>query len=239
MALLWWFQRIARKQNLPLLDLLCRALLWFGGLFLAASLVISIPPGMARFAEFQPMRYLHLLYLLMFVFVGGLLAQFVLKDRVWRWLLLFVPVCAGMAIAQRQLFPATPQVEWPGAAPKNDWVQAFVWIREHTPVDAYFALNPGHMALAGEDQHGFRAIAERSMLADRIKDSGAVTMFPALAENWRRQVRAQDGWQGFGAKDFRRLKQDFGVDWVLLQRPGVPGMDCPYENNTVTVCRVE
>jgi hypothetical protein len=239
MAVLWWFHRIARRQHLPFFDLMCRALLWFGGLFLAASLVISIPPRMIRFAELQPMRYLHLLYILMFVFAGGLLAQFVLKGRTWRWLALFAPLCAGMAFAQWQLFPATPHIEWPDATPKNDWVAAFVWIRGHTPMNAYFALNPNHMALPGEDEQGFRAIAERSMLADRIKDSGAVTMFPALADTWRKQVRAQEGWTHFQAADFRRLKQEFGVNWVVLQQPGVPDLDCPYENKTLMVCRVE
>jgi hypothetical protein len=239
MAVLWWFHRIARRQHLPFFDLMCRALLWFGGLFLAASLVISIPPRMIRFAELQPMRYLHLLYILMFVFAGGLLAQFVLKGRTWRWLALFAPLCAGMAFAQWQLFPATPHIEWPDATPKNDWVAAFVWIRGHTPMNAYFALNPNHMALPGEDEQGFRAIAERSMLADRIKDSGAVTMFPALADTWRKQVRAQEGWTHFQAADFRRLKQEFGVNWVVLQQPGVPDLDCPYANKTLMVCRVE
>ncbi len=238
MIILWWFLRIARRQNLPTLFLACRALLWFGWLFLAASLAISIPPGMARFAELQPMRYLHLLYILMFVFAGGLLAQFVLKDRIWRWLVLFVPLCAGMAIAQRQLFPATPHIEWPGAASPNEWVQAFVWIRQNTPAQAYFALEPDHMVLPGEDQHGFRAIAERSMLADRIKDSGAVTMFPALAETWRAQVDAELNWKHFQLADFQRLKSQFGVDWVVLAAPGVPGMECPYRNSAVLVCRI-
>src|SRR6266851_5626727 len=112
--------------------------------------------------ELQPMRSLHLVYIMLFVFAGGLLAQFVLRDRGWRWLLLFLPICAGMWITQRQLFPATPHIELPGAAPRNDWVEAFLWIRNHTPVAAYFALDPDHMEVAGEDQHGFRGIAERS-----------------------------------------------------------------------------
>jgi hypothetical protein len=239
MALLWWFRRIARQQSLPVLDLLCGALLWFGGLFFVASLVISIPPGMARFAELQPMRYLHLLYILLFVLGGGLLTQFVLKNHAWRWLLLFVPLCAGMTIAQRQLFPATPHIEWPGTKSLNEWVQAFAWIREHTPSDAYFALNPDHMDLPGEDQHGFRAIAERSMLADRIKDSGAVTMFPALADTWLSQIHSQEGWRNFQLGDFRRLRNEFGVDWVVLEMPGLAGMDCPYRNRAVMVCRIE
>ena len=238
MAVLWGFHRIGRKQNLPVLDLLCRALVAYAACFCAVSLALTIPAGMTRFAELQPMRYLHLQYILMLVFAGGLLAQFVLKKQIWRWLLVFLPLCGGMAFAQRQLFPATPHIEWPGARSTNDWVQAFVWIRENTPPSAYFALNPDHMALAGEDQQGFRAIAERSMLADRKKDSGAVTMFPALAETWRRQVTAQEGWQSFQLQDFRLLKQEFGVDWVMLERPPA-GMQCPYQNASVAVCRIE
>jgi hypothetical protein len=238
MALVWWFHRLARQQALPVLDLLCRALLGFQAFYFAVSVAITVPPGMARFAELQPMRYLHLVYILLFVFAGGLLAQFLCQRHVGRWLLLFVPLSAGMAFAQRELFPATPHLEWPNAAPTNDWVQAFVWIREHTPPDAYFALDPNLMALAGEDQHGFRAIAERSRLADRRKDSGAVTMFPVLAEFWRDQVRAQDGWPGFEVEDFRRLKREFGVDWIVVERSGVAGMDCPYRNRRVAVCRV-
>jgi hypothetical protein len=236
--LLWWFGRIARKQHLPRLMLTCRALVVYGVIFFAASLAVSVPAGMARFAELQPMRFLHLLYILMFVIGGGLLAQFVLKGHAWRWALLFVPLCLGMHIAQHELFPATAHIEWPGVASKNPWVQAFEWIRGNTPPDAYFALNPDHMALPGEDQHGFRAMAERSMLADRLKDSGAVSMFPALAEAWQRQLHAQEGWQSFQPQDFRRLKQQFGVDWVVLEHP-VGGMQCPYRNAAVLVCSVD
>jgi hypothetical protein len=238
MAVLWWFQRIARAKNLPVLGLLCRALLAFGTIFFLLSAALTIPPPLARFAELQPMRYLHLLYILLFTFSGGLLAQFVLRRHVWRWLALFVPLCAGMAYAQLQLFPATPHIEWPDEQPQNGWVQAFVWIRQDTPVNAYFALNPEHMNLAGEDEQGFRAIAERSMLADRVKDSGAVSMFPQLADTWLHQVEAEDGWSHFQLKDFLRLKQQFGVNWVVLRTPGIAGLDCPYQNKTVRVCRI-
>jgi hypothetical protein len=126
----------------------------------------------------------------------------------------------------------------PGVAAHNPWVESFLWIRDHTPANAYFALDPDHMRLPGEDQHGFRAIAERSMLADRIKDSGAVTMFPALADGWLQQVNAQEGWQHFGPNDFARLRSQYSVDWLLLQRPGTPGLDCPYQNSALMVCRV-
>jgi len=239
LALLWWFHRIARNENLPILDLLCRALIVFALIFFATALLITIPTPMARFAELQPMRSLHPVYILLFVFAGGLLAPFWLKNHVWRWVLLFAPLCAGMFFAQRQLFPSTEHVEWPGARSKNAWVHTFVWVREHTPSDAYFALNPDHMELPGEDEHGFRAIAERSMLADRIKDSGAVTMFPAIAEAWSQQVQAQAGWKDFQLQDFRRLQRDFGVNWILLDKAVPAGMTCPYQNNGIAVCKLE
>jgi len=239
LVLLWWFRRIAQKQNLPVVKFMCQSLVTFGLFFFAMALIITVPARFANLTELQPMRSLHLVYIVLFIFAGGLLAQFVLKDRGWRWLLLFLPICAGMWITQRQLFRATPHIELPGTAPRNDWVEAFLWIRNHTPVDAHFALDPDHMKVPGEDQHGFRAIAERSRLADNVKDSGAVTMFPALAETWREQVRAQAEWINFKTDNFRRLKEKFGVNWVVLQKPGVPSLNCPYQNNAVLVCRVE
>src|SRR4029077_2859219 len=125
---------------------------------------------------------------------------------------LFIPLCAGMVLAQRATFPATPYVEWPGLATSNPWVQAFEWIRTNTPENAYFAMDPNAMQLADEDEHGFRAIAQRSLLAYNVKESGAVSMFPALAEEWQGQVVAQRGWKGFQLADFQKLKTSYGVD---------------------------
>ena len=94
------------------------------------------------------------------------------------------------------------------------------------------------MRIRGEDTQGFRAIAERSMLADAIKDSGAVSMFPPLAEEWYAQVQAQSGWKNFRLGDLRRLRTQYGVSWVVLQQPGVAGLDCPYKNAAVLACRL-
>jgi hypothetical protein len=237
-GLLWWFGRIADKQQLPVLSLLCRALVVFQLFFLAISLAITIPPGLVNLVELQPMRSLHLVYVMLFTFAGGLLGQWVLRRRWVAWLAFFIPLGAGMCFAQRELFPATPHIEWPGAAPRNDWVAAFLWIRENTPVDAYFALNPEHMEIAGEDYHGFRAIAERSMLADRVKDSGVVAMFPAAGPAWQEQVRAQSGWKNFRGKDLLALKSRFGVNWVVLEKPGLPDLVCPYQNQELSVCQL-
>ena len=95
------------------------------------------------------------------------------------------------------------------------------------------------MQLPDEDQHGFRAISQRSLLADNVKDSGAVSMFPALAETWKQQVDAQRGWKGFQLADFQKLKTIYGVDWVVLEQPGVDGLACPYGNWRVRVCKIK
>jgi hypothetical protein len=144
-----------------------------------------------------------------------------------------------MFYAARELFPDSPHLELPNRTPRNAWVEAFLWIRDNTPVDAFFALNPEHMELPGEDQHGFRALAERSMLADRVKDSGVVTMFPRLTKTWREQTDAQKNWKEFKQEDFRRLKSVYGVNWVVLEKPGIPGLTCPYENSRLLVCKIE
>jgi hypothetical protein len=94
------------------------------------------------------------------------------------------------------------------------------------------------MEIEAEDYHGFRAIAERSRLADRVKDSGVVTMFPAMGATWQEQVRAEKEWKSFELKDLLALHQRFGVNWVVLERPGLSGLTCPYENRTLLVCRL-
>ena len=237
LPILWCYGRIAGSHRLPVLKRLCSALIVFELVFFATALVLTIPPQFANLAELQPMRVLLLVYIFMFLFTGGLLAQWVLQDKVWRWLALFLPLCFGMWYAQRQLFPATPHLELPWSKNNNRWVQTFEWIRQNTPVNAYFALNPQHMELPGEDQHGFRAIAERSMLADALKDSGAASMFPQLAPEWQRQTQAEKGWNTFQLNDFQRLKAQFGVNWVVVEHP-VAGLECPYANGELRVCRI-
>jgi hypothetical protein len=241
LLILWFLERRAKSKGHTFVVALCHTTIIFGIMFFFAALVITIPPQLARFAELQPMRSLHLVYILLFVIGGGWLAEWVGSRRE---LQLGLIAClgalnCGMFYAQRQLFPATPHIEWPGRNPENGWVEAFLWVRDHTPTDAYFALNPDHMRLPGEDQHGFRAIAERSMLADRVKDSGAVSMFPALAETWSEQVLAQGGgWNHFQPSDLEVLRKRYGVNWAILQAPGIPGLDCPYSNRVVLVCQI-
>jgi hypothetical protein len=211
----------------------------FEAFFIVAALLISVPGPLERFAEIQPMRSLLLVYILLFLFGGCLLGEWVLRRRVWRWALLFAPLCAGMAVAQVQLYPDSRHLEFPWLQPRNSWVEAFDWIRGHTPEDAYFALDPDYKHLPGEDEHGFRAISQRSMVADNWNDAGVVSMFPALAPEWSEQVESLRGWKQFQRPDFLKLKARYGVDWVLLQRPGASGLVCPYQNERLVVCRVD
>jgi hypothetical protein len=145
-----------------------------------------------------------------------------------------------MFYAQRQMFPATEHIEWPGATSQNAWLQAFTWIRQNTPEDALFALDPHYVELPGEDFHGFRALAERSVLADYDKDAGMAARVPRLAPRWLKEVTAQTGWQNFQAADFQRLKNEFGVNWVILTAQTAPleGLTCPYQNRQLEVCRL-
>jgi len=239
MLLLWWFRRMALRNGSKTLARMSSRLVLYGCFQLAVAIIVFVIPGLDRLRPFQPMRYLHLLYLLFLLFAGGLIGQHVLRNRAWRWALFFLPLGAVMFFAQRETFPATRHFEWPGAPSGNAWVQAFDWARQNTPVDSQFALDPDYMRRPGEDFHSFRAFAERSMLADNVKDPSVATQVPRLANIWLKQVTAEAGWRHFQLADFERLKEQFGVNWVVLERPEIPGLDCPYENKTVAVCRIE
>ena len=243
LGLLWWFSRIANAGRIAnprqpaLLSRVCRAFAIYGLIYLVVALVLDLPARFETLARIQPLRSLQLLYLCMFLCIGGWLGEYVLKQHVWRWLVLFIPLCCGMFFAQRELFPDSAHIEWPGLAPKNPWAQAFLWARLNTPEDAVFALDPWYMHIAGEDEIGFRCVAERSRLADAVKDNGVVSMFPRLADEWWAQVQAQTPWNSLQAADFARLKKQYGVTWLVLEKP-VSGIDCEYQNAAVKVCRL-
>jgi len=240
-----FMQRRPETRNGTLSRLVAGVILYFS-FQTWVGLAIMWPRSLERLRPFEPMRYLHLVYVLFFLIAGALLGQYVLRRHLYRWALLFVPLSAGMFYAQRQMYPATEHLELPGAASENAWLQAFAWIRQNAPVDAQFALHPHYVELPGEDYHGFRALAERSVLADYVKDGGMAARVPGLAPRWVKEVAAQTGWQKFQAEDFERLKEDFGVGWVILSRvdaadsnPQAARLTCPYANEAVKVCRLD
>jgi hypothetical protein len=184
------------------------------------------------------MRAFHLIYMLVFVMLGGLVGEYWIRNRTWRWLVLVTPLAAGMLLVAHVTYPQSPHLEWPGVTGQNPWLEAFYWIRQNTPKSAVFAMDPNYLELPEVDQHGFRAVAERSALADNLKDSGAVSLFPTLAPEWKREVLAQTGWHRFELADFERLARLYPVTWVLISRECSSGMECPYSNQELAVCQI-
>ncbi|HXN45900.1 MAG TPA: hypothetical protein VN893_04620 [Bryobacteraceae bacterium] len=238
LALLWWFSSVSPRGTTPVFRLVARSLVPFGLLFTVAGVALSSSPRLENLARLQPMRAFHLIYVIFFLLLGGLIGEYVLKNRAWRWVALFAPLAASMWLVQRATYPSSRHVEWPGAVDRNPWISAFLWIRANTPKDAVFALDPRYMLLSGEDLHGFRAIAERSALADRVKDDGAVCLFPRLAGEWEQQVQAQDGWVRFKSADFEELAKRYPVTWIVAQNGQSSNLDCPYREAGLEVCQV-
>jgi hypothetical protein len=237
--LLWLFRMVATRDRSPALARLATRVVWFAAFQFAFGLAIMLPRGLERLRPFEPMRYLQLVYIFLFLLGGGLIGKYVLKATPWRWALLFGPLCCGMSCAQLRMYPATAHLEMPWRQPSNPWVKAFDWVGRNTPVDSYFALDPYYMELPGEDFHGFRGLAARSALADNLKDPGMAARVPRLADRWLAESEAQSGWRDFQRADFRRLKARFGVDWAVLEGPVVTGLTCPYRDGRLRVCRID
>ena len=136
-----------------------------------------------------------------------------------------------MFYAQRQMYPACAHLELPGVAPgQNAWAAGLRLIRQNTPLDSRFALNPRYMTLPGEDYHGFRALAERSALADYEKDAGIYrprsSSRPALAEG---EVMRKAAGKIFKPCRLPAFEADFGATWIILYAQDEPlrGNDLP------------
>ena len=241
--LLLWFAAMARRRKQPMLERLSKRLAVYGTFQLVVALVIALPPVLERLRPLQPMRYLHLLYVLLLLLGGCFVGENFLRHHRWRWAALFVPAALGMFLAQRALYPASPHLELPGVHSSNPWLASFEWIRKNTPEDAYFALGPDYLHRPEEDSHGFRSLALRSALADNVKDSAVVTLVPRLGERWQREVAAQranhEDWQHVSIADLQTLKAQFGVNWVILEQPAELGLQCPYRNEKLEVCRID
>lgn len=236
--LFWLLWRIAQKRGETNLARFALAIFAYGAFQQAVAIVLLGSPSLVRLTPLQPMRFLHLIYFFMTLLAGCLLGKYLLKSSVWRWALFLLIVNAGMFASQRALFSSNEHLELPGMPPSNPWLQAFAWIRINTPTDAYFALDPRYLAAPGEGFHSFRALAERSQLADAIKDTAVVTQVPELGPVWERQVAAQSGWSRFDLADFERLKADFGVNWVLVKFPQPRGLSCQWHNQVLSVCKL-
>jgi hypothetical protein len=239
LLLFWLLFRYARKRRDDLLARFALALLLFGTFQQLVAIILLAPPALIRMTPLQPMRYLHLVYLFLALIGGCLFGRHILSRRIGRWVFFLLVINGGMFLSQRLMLPGSKHLEFPGRESANPWLQAFTWIRHNTPKDAYFALDPNYLALPGEDYHSFRALAERSQLADAIKDTAVVTQVPQLGPAWAMQVDAQAGWDRFQLADFARLRAQFGVGWVLVSYPPPARLICIWHNDGLSVCRID
>lgn len=189
-------------------------------------------------ARLQPLRIFQVVYIVMILTVGSLLAERILQRRFLRWATAFVLLAAVMLFAERQTFPNSAHIEMPWTPPPNQWEQAFQWITQNTPKTALFALDAHYITSAGEDAQCFRALAERSALPDYSKDGGEVSVTPALASAWQVGEIAQE--QINSQSDSQRIAalKPLGVTWIVLDGEARTGFDCPYANAAVKVCRL-
>jgi hypothetical protein len=196
-------------------------------------------------ARMQPLRIFQVVYVVMTLVLGAVLAERLLQRRPMRWVLVFSVLAGVMVVAERRTFPASKHLELPGALSGDDsadegnpYQRAFAWIGRNTPKDAFFALDAQYITKPGEDAQSFRAIAARSVLPDFSKDGGVVTNKPELAAEW---LQGQVAQAGLGTEsDARRIAvlRPLGVTWVVLEREAVTGFACVYANEAVKVCRL-
>ena len=238
LLLFWLLWRVAQKRGETILARFAMAVFAYGVFQQIVAMTMLGFPSLVRLTPLQPMRYLQLVYFFLALMAGCLIGKYLLKAVVWRWALFLLLFNGSMFAAQRAQLGGTYQIEWPGRATANPWIQAFEWIQANTPTNAYFALDPRYLAAPGEDYHSFRALAERSQLADGIKDTAVVTQVPELGPEWERQVDAQQGWKNFQLADFERLKAEFGANWVLVSYPQPAGLDCHWHNGELAVCEI-
>lgn len=234
-CLLW---RLALKRGETKLARFALAVFSYGVFQLAVAMIVLKSPALVRLTPMQPMRFLHLIYYFLTLVGGCLLGKYLLKKSAWRWAVFLIIINTSMFASQRALFSGSQHLELPGMTSSNPWLQSFAWIRANTPTDAYFAMDPNYLAAPGEDYHSFRALAERSQLADMVKDPSLVTQVPELGPAWERQVNATAGWQQFQLADFERLKGQLRVSWVLVPYPQPTGLPCKWHNKSLSVCEI-
>lgn len=231
-------ERRADRQASPIAALAQAALL-LGFAASATALLFARPESATHLVgRLQPMRALQFPYLVMILLLGGRLGERLLTRSSWRLAVAAVALSAPLYGASRSAYPNSPHLELPGSATRNAWVEAFLWIRNHTPTDALFALDPDYIQIAGEDAQCFRAIAERSALPDRSKDGGEAAIAPELTPAWIAGQAAQRTLHTGDDATRQAALRPLAVNWVVLTAASSTGFECLYTNSAVKVCRL-
>jgi hypothetical protein len=239
LAILGWFWKSDLRGTRSGFGRLSFALIPFGLLSIAAAIVLSSSHSLDMFARLQPLRTFHLITIVFVLLLGGVIGEYAAKGRPWVLAAVTIPIAAGMFFVARETYAYSPQIEWPSETSSNAWVNTLLWVRNHTPNDAVFAVDSHYFKDEGTDVHGFRAVSERSALADYYKDSGVVSLFPDLATEWKQMSSATLGLNRFSASDFARLKREYPVvSWTVVHGSAPAGLVCPYQQQGYAVCQM-
>jgi len=239
MAILAWFWRSGLRGTKPGFGRLSFAMLPFGVISILVGLVFTSTHEFDMFARLQPLRSFHLITLVFVILLAGVIGEYLAKGRPWVLAAVSVPLAIGMFFVARETYASSPQIELPSETSSNAWVNALLWVRQNTPKDAVFAVDSRYFKDPGTDVHGFRAVSERSALADYFKDGGVVSLFPALATEWKQQSNATYGLNHFQAANFRRLQSEYPVvTWTVIHGDAPTGLDCPYQERGYAVCHL-
>ena len=240
LAILALFWRGKLRGTRPGFERLSFAMLPFGLLSIVVGLVFSSTHELDMFARLQPLRCFHLITLVFVILLAGMIGEYWAKGRSWVLPAVSVPLAIGMFFVARETYASSPQIEFPSERSSNAWVNTLLWVRHNTPVDAVFAVDSRYFKDEGTDVHGFRAVSERSALADYYKDGGVVSLFPTLAPEWKQMSNATYGLNHFTAADFRRLQSKYPeVSWTVLHGGAPAGLECPYQQQGYAVCKLD
>jgi hypothetical protein len=214
------------------------ASIYVGALSIVFAALFARTSDSFLLARLQPLRVFQIIYIVFFLLLGSVLADYVLRRRWWAWAACFALVAGIMFTAQIYIYPSLPHIEWPWAQPRNPWEQAFLWIRHNTPNDALFALDPHYQRQPQEDTLGFRAMTQRSVLADWSKDGGVAAIYPAVAPEWWNEVTTTRDFSHWTDSQRIHILAPYGVNWVVLAAASATRLPCPYQNSVVRVCRL-
>lgn len=239
LAILAWFWRGKLRGTTPAFSMLSFAMIPFGLISIVAAAIFSSSPMFDNFVRLQPLRTFHLITIVFVLLLAGVFGEFAGKSRPWMIAGLAGMLAIGMFFVGRATYPDSPQIELPSRSSANAWVNTLLWIRGNTPVNAVFAVDSHYLHEEGVDSHGFRAVSERSDLADYYKDSGAASLFPDLADEWKAMSEATTGLNHFSKQDFERLRGEYPeVGWTVVHGAAPAGLQCPYQRQSYAVCRL-
>ena len=136
---------------------------------------------------------------------------------------LLMPICLGMFLVQRQLFPPPSILEFtrddlpPMRGSRRS--TGFMTTLRTTPSSRWTRIT---WTLQAKTNMGFARWPSASKLAS-INDKGTVSMFPHFGfRTGMCRIRLSRAEQNFQAADFRHLHRDYGVTWVVLLVGGCP-----------------